>query len=398
MPSSRARRPDLEARGRRGQHDRVAHALVGLDQRPGLGVQRAGDLLHPQALAELLHLVGRATLPRLQGQRHERREGLLVQRAAQADGQGPGGLARADLAPAQPLARRRPRPRSRRSRVPSKSKKAPISGPLRGAQDLGRQGVKLGHGHAPPRRAATLASVAATSPISSREGAPALGQLLAAGVDQVAVAGQLQGRGEQLARDGLGRRQPALQQHLLAHGHALGEEGVLVDRLARVARGQALGHDQVGVDERAQHAMGDQDARVSQQLARVGLARGRGRRTAISAASCSRNSDFSAKKNSCLSTSRRRSASSQASSSDAAPPHAASSMIARLTNQCGRGVAVEGGHVVAAGLDGVDRLGALVVDRHHLGLGQAAQGPAHAADACAAPPRPRRSAGRGPPT
>src|SRR5438105_2455781 len=59
---------------------------------------------------------------------------------------------------------------------------------------------------------------------------------LAAGVDEVAVRRELQGRAIQLARHRLGPVQLPLEQHLASYAEALPDERLALDRLARLAR------------------------------------------------------------------------------------------------------------------------------------------------------------------
>ena len=57
MPELAGDRLGLEPGRGRGEHDGVSHPLVRLDDRPGLRPDGAGDLLHEEPLAQLLHLV-----------------------------------------------------------------------------------------------------------------------------------------------------------------------------------------------------------------------------------------------------------------------------------------------------------------------------------------------------
>ena len=173
--------------------------------------------------------------------------------------------------------------------VPSKSKNAPTAGPRGRASTSASSCSSV---HAPSGRARFLVRAHGSTPTLSRRAAassssmtatrrddvahlgrpllPPAGQLLAARVDQVEVAGQLQRAGEQLPRQRLRPVQPALQQHLLADPAALGEELGLDHRRARVARREPLGHHQLRVDERAQHPVRHQQRRPAQHLAAVG--------------------------------------------------------------------------------------------------------------------------------
>src|SRR5216683_7849089 len=98
----------------------------------------------------------------------------------------------------------------------------------------------------------------------------AFAEVWVVGLDELAVSGQLQRRGEHLGRDGLLAGQLALQRPLPADAQAPGEELLLVELLGGVGRGQLLGDHRVGVEERAQYQVRHVRPGASQPPLRVG--------------------------------------------------------------------------------------------------------------------------------
>ena len=89
-----------------------------------------------------------------------------------------------------------------------------------------------------------------------------------ASLEEALVAGERQGRAEELERDRLLAGHPTLQRPLLADGQGVGEQVRLVDGSV-AAVGEAVGDDEVGVEERPQHEVGQVRTGLDEQLARL---------------------------------------------------------------------------------------------------------------------------------
>ena len=180
--------------------------------------------------------------------------------------------------------------------------------------------------------------------------------------------------------------QPALEQPLPADGPALVEEARFLDRLARVARREAIGDDEVALQEGTQDAVGEQETRVLEHGLR--LLRRPGPRPPPRIEQPGLGLELVGE---------------DALVGEEELVHEqlaqAQRLVPRVVERVGgvalrgvqgrqlddravdepvdRAVAVEGGDVVAVGLDGEDRLGPVRVRGHHARLGEPVEGRAH---------------------